>query len=100
MDYEEAIKKRNQAVFVPNWFSVDIKTGVSHSRNVHGPNCIIPRHSEALPPKNSDHGYAVGSVSATPRVRLSFPRRVFSPWRGGGRGGTHFPEQRLVFEPS
>lgn len=29
MDYEEAIKKRNQTVYVPNWFSVDIKTGVS-----------------------------------------------------------------------
>ena len=40
MDYEEVIKKRNQAVYVPNWFSVDIKTGVSYSRN-------IPRHSEA-----------------------------------------------------
>lgn len=29
MDYDEAIKKRNQTVYVPNWFSVDIKTGVS-----------------------------------------------------------------------
>jgi len=29
VDYEEEIKKRTQMVFVPNWFSVDIKTGVS-----------------------------------------------------------------------
>lgn len=28
VDYEEAIKKRNQTVYVPNWFSVDIKTGM------------------------------------------------------------------------
>ena len=30
VDYEEAIKERNQTVYLPNWFSVDIKTGVSH----------------------------------------------------------------------
>ena len=29
VDYEEEIKKRTQMVYVPNWFSVDIKTGVS-----------------------------------------------------------------------
>ena len=29
VDYDEAIKKRNAMVYVPNWFSVDIKTGVS-----------------------------------------------------------------------
>lgn len=28
VDYEEEIKKRTQMVFVPNWFSVDIKTGM------------------------------------------------------------------------
>ncbi|CAH3194260.1 unnamed protein product, partial [Porites evermanni] len=28
VDYDEAIKKRNQTVYVPNWFSVDIKTGM------------------------------------------------------------------------
>ena len=28
VDYEEVIKNRNQTVYVPNWFSVDIKTGV------------------------------------------------------------------------
>lgn len=30
VDYEEEIKKRTQMVYVPNWFSVDIKTGVSN----------------------------------------------------------------------
>lgn len=29
VDFEEEIKKRTQMVYVPNWFSVDIKTGVS-----------------------------------------------------------------------
>ena len=29
VDYDEAIKKRSEMVYVPNWFSVDIKTGVS-----------------------------------------------------------------------
>lgn len=29
VDYDEAIKKRSPMVYVPNWFSVDIKTGVS-----------------------------------------------------------------------
>ncbi|XP_058951247.2 WD repeat-containing protein 48-like isoform X2 [Pocillopora verrucosa] len=28
VDYEEEIKKRTQMVYVPNWFSVDIKTGM------------------------------------------------------------------------
>jgi len=35
VDYEEAIKKRNQTVYVPNWFSVDIKTGVSGEKDLH-----------------------------------------------------------------
>ena len=28
-DYEEEIRKRTKMVFVPNWFSVDLKVGVS-----------------------------------------------------------------------
>lgn len=28
IDYDEEIKKRNQKVYVPNWFTVDLKTGV------------------------------------------------------------------------
>ena len=34
VDYEEEIKKRTQMVYVPNWFSVDIKTGVSTATSV------------------------------------------------------------------
>lgn len=28
LDFEQEIKKRNKMVYVPNWFSVDLKTGV------------------------------------------------------------------------
>lgn len=35
VDYEEEIKKRTQMVYVPNWFSVDIKTGVSRTTDVN-----------------------------------------------------------------
>lgn len=28
VDYEEEIKKRNQRVYIPNWFTVDLKTGM------------------------------------------------------------------------
>ena len=28
-DYEEEIRKRTKMIFVPNWFSVDLKVGVS-----------------------------------------------------------------------
>lgn len=30
VDFEEEIKKRFKMVYVPNWFSVDLKTGVSY----------------------------------------------------------------------
>lgn len=29
VDYEEEVKKRNKQVYIPNWFTVDLKTGVS-----------------------------------------------------------------------
>jgi len=29
-DYEEEIKQRFKTVFIPNWFTVDLKTGVSY----------------------------------------------------------------------
>lgn len=29
-DYEEEIRRRTKMIFVPNWFSVDLKVGVSH----------------------------------------------------------------------
>ena len=29
VDFEEEVKKRFKMVYVPNWFSVDLKTGVS-----------------------------------------------------------------------
>lgn len=32
MEFDEEIKKRFKMVYVPNWFSVDLKTGVSHIR--------------------------------------------------------------------
>jgi hypothetical protein len=28
-DYDEEIRKRTKMIFVPNWFSVDLKVGVS-----------------------------------------------------------------------
>lgn len=28
-DYEEEIRRRTKTIFVPNWFSVDLKVGVS-----------------------------------------------------------------------
>jgi WD repeat-containing protein 48 len=27
-DYEEEIKKRSKRIFIPNWFTVDLKIGV------------------------------------------------------------------------
>lgn len=29
VDYEEEIKKRHKMVYVPNWFNIDLKTGVT-----------------------------------------------------------------------
>lgn len=29
VDFDEEVKKRNKMVYVPNWFNVDLKTGVS-----------------------------------------------------------------------
>jgi WD repeat-containing protein 48 len=29
VDLDEEVKKRNKTVYVPNWFNVDLKTGVS-----------------------------------------------------------------------
>ena len=31
VDFEQEIKRRNKMVYVPNWFSVDLKTGVCNS---------------------------------------------------------------------
>lgn len=28
VDFEDEIKKRNKQVYIPNWFTVDLKTGV------------------------------------------------------------------------
>lgn len=28
VDFEQECKKRNKVVYVPNWFNVDLKTGV------------------------------------------------------------------------
>lgn len=28
IDFDEEVKKRNKMVYVPNWFNVDLKTGV------------------------------------------------------------------------
>lgn len=29
VDFDEELKKRNKQVYIPNWFTVDLKTGVS-----------------------------------------------------------------------
>lgn len=31
VDFDQEVKKRNKTVYVPNWFNVDLKTGVSSS---------------------------------------------------------------------
>jgi len=31
IDLDEEVKRRNKTVYVPNWFNVDLKTGVSFS---------------------------------------------------------------------
>lgn len=33
VEFDEEIKKRFKMVYVPNWFSVDLKTGVSPGSN-------------------------------------------------------------------
>lgn len=30
VDFDEEVKKRNQRVHIPNWFTVDLKIGVSY----------------------------------------------------------------------
>lgn len=39
IEFDEEIKKRFKMVYVPNWFSVDLKTGVSHI--TVSVNCVI-----------------------------------------------------------
>lgn len=34
VDFDEVVKLRNKMVYVPNWFTVDLKTGVSISHNL------------------------------------------------------------------
>ena len=56
VDYDEAIKKRNETVYVPNWFSVDIKTGVSGNlgngfillmfHTAHAVNFLVDAHNK------------------------------------------------------
>jgi len=29
-DYEDEIKRRSKRIFIPNWFTVDLKTGVRY----------------------------------------------------------------------
>ena len=33
VDFEEEIKKRTKMIYVPNWFTVDLKTGVGIQRH-------------------------------------------------------------------
>lgn len=33
-DYEEEIKQRFKTVFIPNWFTVDLKTGVGGTQDI------------------------------------------------------------------
>lgn len=35
VEFDEEIKKRFKMVYVPNWFSVDLKTGVSRLSDPH-----------------------------------------------------------------
>lgn len=37
VDFEQECKKRNKIVYVPNWFNVDLKTGVS----IFGNKCTL-----------------------------------------------------------
>lgn len=40
VEFDEEIKKRFKMVYVPNWFSVDLKTGVSHKRDETRARCL------------------------------------------------------------
>lgn len=33
VDFDEEVKKRNQRVYIPNWFTVDLKIGVRYNTN-------------------------------------------------------------------
>lgn len=51
VEFDEEIKKRFKMVYVPNWFSVDLKTGVSHK----------PDHTRAFHLSVSSCGLVRGS---------------------------------------
>lgn len=34
VDFDDVVKERNKTVFVPNWFTVDLKTGVTFNRDL------------------------------------------------------------------
>ena len=40
-DYDEEIKRRSKRIFIPNWFTIDLKTGVSRSRSLRISHIII-----------------------------------------------------------
>ena len=61
MDFEEEIKKRAQMVYVPNWFSVDIKTGVSIATSI-----LVPRSSISF-------GHMVGEKFPAERKKTRGP---------------------------
>ena len=49
VEFDEEIKKRFKMVYVPNWFSVDLKTGVSHKPANKGASHLL----EAVTPTSS-----------------------------------------------
>ena len=44
VDFDEEIKRHFKMVYVPNWFSVDLKTGVRHSFCVCEYSCVRDTH--------------------------------------------------------
>lgn len=74
VEFDEEIKKRFKMVYVPNWFSVDLKTGVSRKLELNKPFVVLK-------------GFKLRSVSWTLVVSskvvfcmLSFKRCSLSHW--------------------
>ena len=63
VDYEEEIKKRNKMVYVPNWFSVDLKTGML-SIHLEEPDCFAAWVSA------KDFGFHTSNDTPDPKINL------------------------------
>lgn len=53
VDFDNEVKNRNQKVYIPNWFTVDLKTGVGSSCLLHFKNY-----------NNHSHGYILDAINS------------------------------------